>query len=96
MNRSQTIQILAKLKPDLVKRFGVIRLALFDSVVLDETRPDSNIEIIVSFDGLATMKKFSGVLFTLEDALGHPIDLVLENSMCTELRLCIEKEAISV
>ena len=96
MNRSQTIQILATLKPDLVKRFGVIRLALFDSVVLDETRLDSNIEIIVSFAGAATTKKFSGVLFSLEEALGHPIDLVLENSMCAELRLSIEKEAISV
>ena len=96
MNRSQTIQILATLKPDLVKRFGVIRLALFDSVVLDETRPDNDIEIIVSFDGPATTKKFSGVLFSLEDSLGHPIDLVLENSMCAEQRLCIEKEAISV
>lgn len=96
MNRSQTIQILAKLKPELVRLFGVSRLALIDSVVLDETRPDSNIEIIVSFDGLATTNKFSGVLFSLEDALGHPIDLVLENSMRAELRLCIEKESISI
>ena len=96
MCRSQTVQILAKLKPDLVKRFGVIRLAMFDSVVLDETRHDSNIEIIVSFDGPATTKKFSGVLFSLEDALGHPIDLVLEDSIRAELSLCLDKEAINV
>ena len=29
MNRQQAIDILAKLKPELVKRFGVTRLALF-------------------------------------------------------------------
>ena len=36
MNRQQAIDILAKLKPELVKRFGVTRLALFGSMVRDE------------------------------------------------------------
>ena len=36
MNRQQAIDILAKLKPELVKLFGVTRLALFGSTVRDE------------------------------------------------------------
>ncbi len=96
MNRSQTIQILAKLKPDLVKRFGVTRLALFGSTVRDEAKPGSDIDIIVSFDGPATSKKYFGVQFCLEDALGHPVDLVTEKAMRAELRPFIEQEAINV
>lgn len=63
MNQQQAIDILAKLKPELVKRFGVSRLALFGSTVRDEARPDSDIDIIVAFDGPATSKKYFGVQF---------------------------------
>ena len=44
MNRKQALDILARLKPDLVKRFGVTRLELFSSTVIGEARPDSDIE----------------------------------------------------
>ena len=42
MNRQQAIEILAKLKPELIKRFGVTRLALFGSTVRNEVSPDSD------------------------------------------------------
>lgn len=94
MNRQQAIDILAKLKPELVKRFGVTRLALFGSTVRDEASPDS--DIIVVFDGTATSKKYFGVQFLLEDQLGCPVDLVTEKAMRAELRPFIEREAINV
>ena len=78
MNRQQAIDILAKLKPELVKRFGVTRLALFGSTVRDEAGANSDIDIIVAFDGPATSKKYFGVQFLLEDQLGFPADLVTE------------------
>ena len=96
MNRRQAMETLARLKPDLVKRFGVTRLAMFGSVVRDEASAISDIDIIVSFDGPATSKKYFGVQFCLEDALGHPVDLVTEKAMRVELRPFIEKEAINV
>lgn len=96
MNRQQAIEILAKLKPELVKRFGVTRLALFGSTVRDEAGLDSDIDIIVAFDGPATSEKYFGVQFYLEDELGHPVDLVTEKAMRTELRPFIEREAINV
>ena len=96
MNRQQAIDILAKLKPELVKRFGVTRLALFGSTVRDEASPDSDIDIIVAFDGPATSKKYFGVQFFLEDQLGCPVDLVTEKAMRAELRPFIEREAVNV
>jgi len=96
MNRRQAMETIARLKPDLVKRFGVTRLALFGSIVRDEASAASDIDIIVSFDGPATSKKYFGVQFCLEDALGYPVDLVTEKAMRDELRPFIEKEAINV
>ena len=96
MNRQQAIEILAKLKPELVKRFGVTRLALFGSTVRDEAMTNSDIDIIVAFDGPATSKKYFGVQFLLEDQLGRPVDLVTEKAMRAELRSFIEREAVNV
>jgi predicted nucleotidyltransferase len=96
MNRQQTLEILAKLKPELVNRFGVTRLALFGSTVRDEAKASSDIDIIVAFDGPATSEKYFGVQFLLEDELGHPVDLVTEKAMRPELRLFIEREAVNV
>jgi hypothetical protein len=96
MKKSETLKILARLKPELAERFGVTRLALFGSIVREEARPDSDIDIVVSFDGPATSRRYFGVQFILEDELGQPVDLVTEKAMRQELRPYIEREAINV
>ena len=96
MNRQQAIDILAKLKPELAKRFGVTRLALFGSTVRNEAGANSDIDIIVAFDGPATSKKYFGVQFLLEDQLGCPVDMITEKAMRAELRPFIEREAVNV
>ena len=96
MNRQQTLKILTQLKPELIKRFGITRLALFGSTVRNEAREHSDIDIIVAFDGPATSKQYFGVQFLLEDELGQSIDLVTEKALRSELRPFIEKEAINI
>ncbi len=96
METNEALKILKKLKPELVKRFGVVRLALFGSTVRNEAKSNSDIDIIVSFDAPATSKRYFGVQFLLEDELGHPVDLVTEKAMRAELRPYIESEAINV
>src|SRR3990170_2810228 len=96
MNRTQALQVLARVKPELARRFGVIRLALFGSTARDEARPDSDVDIVASFDGPATSQRYFGVQFYLEDTLGCPVDLVTEKAMRPELRPYIEREAVHV
>jgi len=96
MTKNETLKILHRLKPLLVERFGITRLALFGSTVRDEANANSDIDIVVSFDGPATSKKYFGVQFLLEDELGHSIDLVTEKAMRAELRPYIEQEAVNV
>ena len=93
VSRAQTLQLLAASKPELAKRFGVTRLALFGSTVRDTARPDSDVDILVSFDGPATSDRYFGVQFYLEDVLGRPVDLVTDKALRSELRPYIEREA---
>lgn len=96
MNRSQALDLLTRIKPELEQRFGVVRLALFGSTARDEARPDSDVDIVVAFDGPATSQRYFGVQFSLEDALGCPVDLVTEKALRSELRPFIEQEAVNV
>ena len=96
MNRSNVLRLLAQNKPALAARFGVLRLALFGSTVRDAARPDSDIDILVYFDGPATSERYFGVQFFLEDLLGRPIDLVTDKALRPELRPYIELEAVHV
>ena len=96
MNRQQVIEALRAAKPVLAERFGVTRLALFGSTARDKAGPDSDVDIVVGFDGPATSARYFGVQFILEDALGCPVDLVSEKALRSELRLYIEREAVHV
>jgi predicted nucleotidyltransferase len=96
MKCATTLAILNKLKPVLQQRFGVIELALFGSTVRDEATENSDVDILVSFDGVATSERYFGVQFYLEDNLGCAVDLVTDKAVRPELRPHIEKEAICV
>jgi predicted nucleotidyltransferase len=96
MTRAQVLKQLAHSKPTLVSRYGVTDLALFGSTVRDSARIDSDIDILVSFDGPATSERYFGVQFFLEDLLGRPVDLVTDKALRPELRPFIEREAVHV
>lgn len=96
MNRSQALHILKEHKPVLVRRFGVVDLALFGSTARDTARDESDVDILVAFDGPATSERYFGVQFYLEDLFGCPVDLVTDKALRAELRPFIEKEAVHV
>ena len=96
MKRDETLRLLQSHKAELIKQFGVIRLALFGSTARDTAIPGSDVDILIAFDGPATSKRYFGTQFYLEDLLGHPVDLVTEKALRPELRPYVEKEAIYV
>jgi len=96
MNRDQAISLLAQSKPVLAERYGVTKLALFGSTARGTARPDSDVDVLVAFDGAASSARYFGVQFYLEDVLGCPVDLVTEKALRAELRPFIEREAVHV
>lgn len=96
MNREQALATLTASKPVLAARFGVTRLALFGSTARGTAGPDSDLDILVGFEGPATSARYFGVQFYLEDLFGRPVDLVTEKALRAELRPFIEREAVHV
>lgn len=96
MNRDHALTVLSQCKPALVQQYGVCRLALFGSTVRGTARADSDVDVLVSFDGAATADRYFGVQFYLEDELGCQVDLVTEKALRSELRPFVEQEAVDV
>ncbi len=96
MNRAVVLQQLASSKAELARRYGVTRLALFGSIVRESARPDSDVDILVAFDGPATSSRYFGVQFFLEDLIGRRVDLVTDKALRPELRPYVEREAVHV
>ncbi len=96
MNRTETLQLLRQHKSELIKLYDVKTLSLFGSTARDQARVDSDVDILVSFNGAATSQRYFGVQFYLEDLLGQSVDLVTDKALRIELRPYIEQEAIHV
>ena len=96
MKKQLAIKLLSQSKEELCSRFGVTRLALFGSTARDTARSDSDVDILVDFDGPATSRRYFGVQFFLEDLMDCPIDLVTEKALRPELRPYVERERIYV
>lgn len=92
----RALELLRNNMPALQDRFGVTRLALFGSVAHDSSTLESDIDLLVEFDGPATSKRYFGTQFYLEDLLGCPVDLVTDKALRPELRPYIEREQVNV
>ncbi|MEJ2682720.1 MAG: nucleotidyltransferase family protein [Gammaproteobacteria bacterium] len=96
MKRQRALELLRRSKSELQVRFGVTQLALFGSTARDTATTGSDVDVLVSFDGPATSKRYFGVQFFLEDLFDCPVDLVTEKALRSELRPYIEQERINV
>lgn len=95
MRRNEVLEILAQHR-QILQDFGVKSLAIFGSVARDEARPESDVDILVEFDGRVTFDRYMDVKFYLEDSLGRKVDLVSGRSLNPLIRSRVEQEAIYV
>ena len=96
MSRYEVLQQLRSHKNVLVEQFGITALALFGSTARDEAQDNSDIDLLVRFDGPATSRRYFGVQFYIEDLLGQSVDLVTDKALRPELRRYVEAEAVDV
>ena len=96
MKKNEVLKILQEHLTETQRQFGVKRLALFGSTVRDEAREDSDVDVLVEFEGKADTKRYFGLMFYLEDLLGCTLDLVTDKALRPELRLQIEKEMVFI
>jgi len=95
MKRDEALAILSCHQAELAA-FGLRRLALFGSVARDEAGPDSDVDLLVEFEGEPTFKRYAGLYDCLESLFSCAVDLVTESSLLPVLRPYIEEDAYDV
>ena len=96
MRRSDVVARLAAHRQEMASRFAVRSLALFGSVARDEARADSDVDVLVEFDGATTFDRHMGLLVYLEDLLGCRVDVVTAKGLRPGRRLAIELDLVRV
>ncbi len=76
-----------------LRELGVTKIGVFGSYVREESRPDSDIDLLVEFDpDRKTFDAFMALAFFLEDTLQHPIELITVESLSPYIGPHILKE----
>ena len=96
MRRADVIALVTASRQEIIERFGVRSLSLFGSVARDEARPDSDVDVLVEFNGPTTFDSHMGLLLFLEDLLGRHVDVVTAKGIKPRLRPLIEQDLVRV
>ena len=83
---------------DIFRRFGVKGASLFGSVVRDEARPMSDVDLMVEFlpGQPGGLFRYVELKHALEGVLGRPVDLITKNNIKPRLKARILAECLPV
>ena len=76
----------------------VVKAYLFGSYARGENGPDSDIDILVTFDKGARVSLFDhlGMIYELQDLLGKEVDLVTEGTLLPYIAQTAEKDKVLI
>jgi len=83
---SGMVQINEARLADICRKHDVRVLKIFGSASRGEDRPDSDVDLIVEFDGDKSLFDLIGLELELEEFLGRTVDLLTEPSISPYLR----------
>ena len=95
INRDDVIDLLRANMKEL-HRLGIRSISLFGSVARGESVIGSDIDLLVDLEPPHTFDRYTQALFFIEDLLGCPIDLVMQETLKPRARSSVEQEAIHV
>jgi len=95
MNKDQIEEIKDTLI-EVLKKYGVKRAALFGSIVRGEATQDSDIDLLVEFEGRKSLLDLVGLKLELQELLGREVDVITYKSIHPLLkeRILSEQEVI--
>ena len=95
MRRDEALAILSAHREEL-RQLGVRSLAIFGSVARDEAGPDSDVDVLVEFNGPATFAGYMDLKELLQAMLARPVDLTTVQALKPGLRRRIEGDLVRV
>ena len=78
----------------ITRNHGVVRVALFGSIVKDSFSPSSDIDILIEFEGRKSLFDLIRLEEELEIALNRKVDVITYNSLHPLLRETILQEQV--
>ena len=96
MTRQAILDRLRAEAPALRRKYAVESLAVFGSMARGDDREESDVDILVTFEGPATFRGFMGLKLDLQDLLGRPVDLGTPDTLRPEMRANVEKDLLHV
>jgi uncharacterized protein with HEPN domain/predicted nucleotidyltransferase len=97
LGRDEAMRILSE-HADAIRAQGITRLALFGSVVRNEARPDSDVDVLVEYDSgkVQSLLDIAGIRLLLCDLLGREVELADGRRLKPFLKDNILFEAVEV
>ena len=92
-------EIIERIRADyvsLARQFNVSSLALFGSASRNELSAESDVDVLVHFNGPATFDRYFGLKFYLEELLGRNVDLATDKMIKPRLQKRISGELLYV
>ncbi len=94
--RSEILDTLKRLLPEVQERYHVRSLALFGSFARVENSAESDVDVLVDFNDGASLFDLSGLGCFLEDALQRKVDVVSRKALRKEIFESVCHDAIAV
>lgn len=91
--KENILELMHSKKTEWSKNYTVCRIGLFGSVVREQSKPDSDIDIVVEME-FPTFDRYMDLKFELQDLLGRDVDLVLYDSIKKRLKPVIDDEVV--
>jgi len=87
---------LRELLPELAEKYHVRSLEVFGSYVRDEQTPESDLDVLVTFDKTPGLLRYISLENHLSDLLGIKVDLVMKSALKPRIGQNILREAVPV
>jgi len=95
-SKQEILTIIGALQGELRQRFKVKGIGVFGSVVREEQRQTSDIDVLVDFDEGADLFDLVGIGLFLEEKLGQKVDVVPKRALREEIRGAVLKEVVNL
>lgn len=81
---------------DILRRNDIRKASFFGSIVRGEMTDQSDVDLLIEFEGRKSLLDLSGLKIELEDALGRKVDVVTYRSLHPLLRERILAEQVPI
>jgi uncharacterized protein len=90
------LRLLREHLPELAEEFHVSSLEVFGSYVRNEQTPESDLDVLVTFDQTPGLLRYIELEYHLSDLLGVKVDLVTKDALKPRIGQRILSEAVPV